>query len=161
MTIYETLAAAISAEQPVAVATLVGGLESAGAKLLAQPGRAALGSLGAGLPEDAIIKDMLAMLARAESGIRSYATPGGEAQVFIETYPPPPTMFIVGAVHIAIPLVTFAKTLGFRAVVGDAFVRWIEHHRPDMSCRTEKVRRTQPHRWPAYLFECRTAPGMN
>jgi xanthine dehydrogenase accessory factor len=120
MTIYETLAAAISAEQPVAVATLVGGLESAGAKLLAQPGRAALGSLGAGLPEDAIIQDMLAMLARAESGIRSYATPGGEAQVFIETYPPPPTMFIVGAVHIAIPLVTFAKTLGFRAVVVDA-----------------------------------------
>ena len=29
-------------------------------------------------------------------------------------------MFIVGAVHIAIPLVTFAKTLGFRVVVVDA-----------------------------------------
>jgi xanthine dehydrogenase accessory factor len=29
-------------------------------------------------------------------------------------------MFIVGAVHIAIPLVTFAKTLGFRTVVVDA-----------------------------------------
>jgi xanthine dehydrogenase accessory factor len=63
---------------------------------------------------------MLAMLVRAESGIRSYATPAGDVQVFIETYPPPPTMFIVGAVHIAIPLVTFAKTLGFRAVVVDA-----------------------------------------
>jgi xanthine dehydrogenase accessory factor len=120
MTIYEMLTAAIAAEQPVAVATVVGGLEIAGAKLLAQPGGTALGSLGAGLPEQVIIGDMLAMLARAESGIRSYATPAGDVQVFIETYPPPPTMFIVGAVHIAIPLVTFAKTLGFRTVVVDA-----------------------------------------
>jgi len=120
MTIYEMLSAAITAEQPVAIATVVGGQESAGAKLLAQPGGTTLGSLGAGLPEHDIIADMLAMLARAESGIRSYATPNGDVQVFIETYPPPPTMFIVGAVHIAIPLVTFAKTLGFRAVVVDA-----------------------------------------
>ncbi|MEO7912398.1 MAG: XdhC/CoxI family protein [Roseiflexaceae bacterium] len=120
MTIYEMLSAAIAAEQPVAVATVVGGLERAGAKLLAHPDATTLGSLGADLPEDQIIGDMLAMLARAESGIRSYATPAGDVQVFIETYPPPPTMFIVGAVHIAIPLVTFAKTLGFRAVVVDA-----------------------------------------
>ena len=120
MTIYEMLSAAIAAEQPVAVATVVGGQVSAGAKLLAQPDGATLGALGAGLPEQDIIGDMLAMLARAESGIRSYATPAGDVQVFIETYPPPPTMFIVGAVHIAIPLVTFAKTLGFRAVVVDA-----------------------------------------
>ena len=120
MTIYEMLSAAIAAEQPVAVATVVGGQESAGAKLLALPGGTTLGSLGAGLPEQDVIGDMLAMLARAESGIRSYATPTGDVQLFIETYPPPPTMFIVGAVHIAIPLVTFAKTLGFRAVVVDA-----------------------------------------
>jgi xanthine dehydrogenase accessory factor len=63
---------------------------------------------------------MLAMLARAESGIRTYPTSAGDAQVFIESYPPPPTKFIVGAVHIAIPQVTFAKTLGFRVVVVDA-----------------------------------------
>jgi xanthine dehydrogenase accessory factor len=120
MTIYETLTAAIAAEQPTAVATLVGGLDTTGAKLLAQPGGVTLGSLGAGLPEQEIVRDMLAMLARAESGIRTYATPAGDAQVFIESYPPPPTMFIVGAVHIAIPLVTFAKALGFRVVVVDA-----------------------------------------
>ena len=120
MTIYEMLAAAISAEQPVAIATVVGGQAGTGAKLLVRPDGATLGSLGVGLPVQDIIGDMLVMLARAESGIRSYATPDGDVQVFIETYPPPPTMFIVGAVHIAIPLVTFAKTLGFRAVVVDA-----------------------------------------
>ncbi len=120
MTIYEMLSTAIAAEQPVAVATVVGGLPSVGAKLLAQADGTTLGSLGVELPEQEIVGDMLAMLTRAKSGIRSYATPDGDVQVFIETYPPPPTMFIVGAVHIAIPLVTFAKTLGFRAVVVDA-----------------------------------------
>jgi xanthine dehydrogenase accessory factor len=120
MTIYEMLTAAIAAEQPVVIATVVGGQAATGAKLLARPDGTTLGSLGGGLPEQEIAGDMLAMLARAESGIRSYATPDGDVQVFIETYPPPPTMFIVGAVHIAIPLVTFAKTLGFRVVVVDA-----------------------------------------
>lgn len=119
MTIYETLAAAIAAEQPVATATIVQGGANVGAKLLARPDGATMGSLG-GLSETQIIADMLAMLERAESGIRSYPSPGGEVEVFIETFPPPPTMFLVGAVHIAIALVTFAKTLGFHTVVVDA-----------------------------------------
>ena len=120
MTIYETLTAAIAAEQPIAVATLVGGAEPIGAKLLARPNGETLGSLGPGIPQPEIVRDMLAMLTRAESGIRAYATPAGDVQVFVESYPPPPTMFIVGAVHIAIPLVTMAKTLGFRTIVVDA-----------------------------------------
>lgn len=120
MSIYEALTAALAAEQPVAVATVIGGAGEVGAKLLARPGGETIGGLGAGLPEQPVVQDMLAMLARAESGTRRYATPAGEAEVFIESYPPPPTMFIVGAVHIAIPLVTFAKVLGFRTVVVDA-----------------------------------------
>ncbi len=120
MTIYETLTAAIAAEQPVAMATVVGGAGQIGAKLLARPGGETLGSLGSGVPEQAIIREMLAMLAHAESGTRTYAASAGEIEIFIETFPPPPTMYIVGAVHIAIPLVTFAKVLGFRTVVVDA-----------------------------------------
>ncbi len=120
MSIYEALTAALATEQPVAVATVIGGAGELGAKLLARPGGETIGALGAGLPEQAVVQDMLAMLARAESGTRRYATPAGEAEIFIEAYPPPPTIFIVGAVHIAIPLVTFAKVLGFRTVVVDA-----------------------------------------
>lgn len=120
MSIYEALTAALAAEQPVVVATVIGGAGAVGAKLLARPNGETLGSLGVGVPEAAIVADMLAMLARAESGTRRYTTPAGEAEVFIEAYPPPPTMFIVGAVHIAIPLVTFAKVLGFRTIVVDA-----------------------------------------
>jgi xanthine dehydrogenase accessory factor len=115
--IYETLKAAIAAEQPVAVATIVGGSAAVGAKLLVRGDGTTLGDLGAEAPQEQIIADALQMLARAENGIRSYAS---ELQVFVETYPPPPTLLIVGAVHIAIPLVTLGKVLGFRVVVIDA-----------------------------------------
>jgi xanthine dehydrogenase accessory factor len=42
------------------------------------------------------------------------------AEVFIEAFPPSPKVVIVGAGHIAIPLTTFAKTLGYRVIVVDA-----------------------------------------
>jgi xanthine dehydrogenase accessory factor len=119
-TIYEALSAAIAAEQPVAVATIVGAAEHVGAKLLIRPDGTTIGELGAGLDEAQVARDALAMLRRAENGIRTYATAGGDTAVFVETYPPPPVMYIVGAVHIAIPLVTLAQTLGFRVVVVDA-----------------------------------------
>src|SRR5262245_19360770 len=116
-TIYEALKAAIVAEQPVAVATIIAGPTGVGRKLLVYPDGTTLGSLGQGLPEQEIVRAALEQLARAENGTRTVATPDADLEVFVESYPPPPTMFIVGAVHIAIPLVTFAKTLGFRVVV--------------------------------------------
>jgi xanthine dehydrogenase accessory factor len=39
--------------------------------------------------------------------------------VFIEVKAPLPRLIIIGAVHVAIPLVSFAKTLGFRTIVVD------------------------------------------
>ncbi len=118
--IYEALKAAIEAEQPVVVATIVGGTDPVGAKLLIREDGSTLGSLSDDAPQQDIIRDALVMLARHENAVRTYSAPTGDLDVFIESYPPPPVMFIVGAVHIAIPLVTFAKTLGFRAVVVDA-----------------------------------------
>ena len=41
-------------------------------------------------------------------------------EVFVETFEPLPQLFIVGAVHVAIHLVHFARQLGFRTVVVDA-----------------------------------------
>jgi xanthine dehydrogenase accessory factor len=125
--IYETLKSCLAAERPAALATVVAGAEGVsntpvrvGAKLLVRPDAAALGSLGDAALDAAVGRDALDLLDRAASEIRSYATPAGEVQVFVESYPPPPTLVIVGAVHIAIPLVTFGKTLGFRVVVVDA-----------------------------------------
>jgi xanthine dehydrogenase accessory factor len=120
MTIYEALKTALETEQPVAVATVVLGDAGVGAKLLVRPDGSTLGALVPGLDEDAVVRDALAMLARAESGIKTYTTATGDLSVFFESCPSPPTVYIVGAVHIAIPLVTFAKTLGFRTIVVDA-----------------------------------------
>jgi xanthine dehydrogenase accessory factor len=42
-----------------------------------------------------------------------------EYEVFLDLFPPAPRLVIIGAVHIAIPLVTFAKPLGFHTIVVD------------------------------------------
>jgi xanthine dehydrogenase accessory factor len=43
-----------------------------------------------------------------------------EADVFVEVFAPPPTLTIVGAVHIAVPLASMAQLLNFRVRLVDA-----------------------------------------
>jgi xanthine dehydrogenase accessory factor len=43
----------------------------------------------------------------------------GEATLYLEAFPPPLRLFIVGATHTAIPLCRIAKQLGFRVTVID------------------------------------------
>jgi xanthine dehydrogenase accessory factor len=45
---------------------------------------------------------------------------GETARIFIEVFPPPLRLYIVGATHTAIPLCRMAKELGFRVTVIDA-----------------------------------------
>lgn len=42
-----------------------------------------------------------------------------ETEVFLEAISPPPTLIVVGGVHITIALVALAKTLGYRTIVVD------------------------------------------
>jgi xanthine dehydrogenase accessory factor len=44
---------------------------------------------------------------------------GQEVRLFIDVITPPPTLVMVGGVHIAIALASLAKTVGFRTVVID------------------------------------------
>ncbi len=46
-------------------------------------------------------------------------SPSGAVDVLLDLISPPPTLVIVGGVHIAIPLVVMAKALGYRTVVID------------------------------------------
>lgn len=59
------------------------------------------------------------LLAAQRSERRSLPAGGQEHDLFFEVLAPPPHLIIIGAVHIAIPLVTFANTLGFRTTVID------------------------------------------
>ncbi|NJO81419.1 MAG: xanthine dehydrogenase [Blastochloris sp.] len=119
MSLYDALRDALEAEQPMVVATVISETNR-GAKLLVYPDSSTLGFLGPHVSETTVVHDALAMLATAQSGTRTYPTATGTVAIFIESYPAPPTLYIVGAVHVAISLVTFARTLGFRTVVIDA-----------------------------------------
>ena len=118
--IQACLEKALAARVPVAVATVVRGGQ-VGAKLLILP-EETLGGLGDAMLDAAVAADAPTMLAHERSETRPYQVAGHDeaVDVFIETFPPPPTLLIFGAVHVAQPLTHFAKALGFDVIVSDA-----------------------------------------
>lgn len=122
--LYDVLKDMLAQEKGVAMATLVRGDEHVGAKLLVLPGKETRGTLGNSQLDALVIEDAERAIWKGEAGTRTYAlvadTGPKQVDVFIEGFPPPPSLIIVGAGHIAIPLVTFAKTLNYRVVVVDA-----------------------------------------
>jgi xanthine dehydrogenase accessory factor len=116
--IFDTLRNAITAERPVALATIIAGTPL-GAKLLIDPAHPPLGTLGDPALDVRVAADALALLDAETSESRTYSATQGDVSVLIEVYPPPPHLIIVGAVHTAIPLTSGAKLLGFRVTVVD------------------------------------------
>jgi xanthine dehydrogenase accessory factor len=121
---YQPLRQAILDEQPVAAATVIavpaGASLAVGAKLLIWPDGRLDGDFGDAALNEQAQSDGLQLLARGENATRSYSVEAGEVSVFIQSFNPPPTLFMIGAVHIAVGLTALAKTLGFRTVVIDA-----------------------------------------
>jgi xanthine dehydrogenase accessory factor len=57
----------------------------------------------------------------------------GSTRVFVEVHLPPPTLLVVGGSHVAMPLVTLARPLGYRTVVVDGRPRMATRERfPDV-----------------------------
>ncbi len=130
--LYEELRDSLDKKQGVALATIVGGPEYIGAKLLVFPNQTAHGTLGLPELDERVRTDAQGAIWSGSASISSYTLSGKETQqfdVFIEGFPPPPTLIIVGAGHIAIPLTTFAKTLNYRVVVIDARAAFATHER--------------------------------
>lgn len=127
--LYEQLRNLIRTELPVALCTIIEGLNT-GAKLLVQPEVAAAGSLGHAELDRIVGRDALAELEAGRSGIRHYGpqgqtTPedladGQTITVFVESFAPPPQMWIFGAVDFTAALAKVAKVLGYRVTVCDA-----------------------------------------
>lgn len=122
--LYEELKQRLDQEQGAALATLVTGDKYVGAKLLVLPNKSAHGSLGLAALDEMVIADAERAIWSGEARTRAYnvesATGTRTYEVFIEGFPPPPRLIIVGAGHISIPLTTFAKTLNYRVIVVDA-----------------------------------------
>ncbi|HTM07418.1 MAG TPA: XdhC family protein [Verrucomicrobiae bacterium] len=109
-----------------------GSLESGG-KILIRDGRQVLGAIGDERLTAAIIAEAAERLKQEKSKLVPVALPGGgSAQVFFEVLPAPPKLFVVGAGHIAVPLVKIAKILDFRVTVLDDRILFANRERfPD------------------------------
>ncbi len=115
---YVALRDAIRAGRPVATATLVSGPGRVGGKLVIWPDGTAEGGLGLPALDERVRADVAPMLERGETRLLEYAEFG--AAVFVESFVPPPGLFMVGGVHIAVALAAMAKVVGFHTVVVDA-----------------------------------------
>ena len=124
--ISSALSLAIESNLAVALATVIDGA-AVGAKLLvfADAARGAdLGSLGNPELTRVVARDARGELAAGRSVTRHYGAQGQARQteltVFIESFAPPPEMWIFGAVDFTGALVGIARNLGYRVTVCDA-----------------------------------------
>ncbi|MBK8046952.1 MAG: XdhC family protein [Anaerolineales bacterium] len=109
---------AIRAAQLVALVTVIDGPRQ-GAKLVVWPGGKSEGSLGDPTLDENAVRTTLLQIERLQPAQALIETAGETAMVFIDVQPPPPKLIVVGAVHMAIPLITFARTLGYHTTVID------------------------------------------
>jgi xanthine dehydrogenase accessory factor len=121
--VFDELRAALRADRPVALVTVIEG-PHAGAKLLVGPDRAALGTLGDAELDRVVGRDALGELSAGTTIVRHYGEHGEAREqavsVFIESFAPPPRMLIFGAVDFTKALVKVARVLGYRVTVCDA-----------------------------------------
>ncbi len=128
-TVYETLRDALRAAEPVALASITHG-PGTGGKLLVRPSGDAVGTLGDAELDRVVARDARAELEAGRTGTRHYGPQGQTLSedepdltvntVFIESFAPPPTMVIFGAVDFTAALARVAKVLGYRVIVCDA-----------------------------------------
>jgi xanthine dehydrogenase accessory factor len=110
---------------PAVLATVVeveeGERVEAGAKCLVRDGKVRTENIGDRYVLDAIVRESDARLRDEKSQLISLTVPesGGKLAVFFEVMPAPPRLIVVGAGHIAVPLVEMAKVLDFHVTVID------------------------------------------
>jgi len=119
--LLERLQQFFAADTLVGLATVVSG-EAMGEKMLVLPAGEAEGDISSEELRDGILREALRLLELQTTGsfMVDVQTAEGEVEVFFESFPPPPKLVVVGGVHVAIPLVEIANTLGFHTVVVDA-----------------------------------------
>lgn len=120
MSLYDTYRSLLGEEIPFALLTVIAGPEGVGGKLLVQLDGSAEGEIRPAGLEEVARSDAVALLRQEQAAVRDYQLPEGVFSVFIESYPAPHQIVIVGAAHAAGPLAHFAKSMGYRVIVTDA-----------------------------------------
>ncbi len=115
--VYEGVKAHLDAGDPMAVVSVLDGPPDArNHKLIVLEDGTTEGTLDLGAHEDAVIAAALRHLANEKGGL---IEPEQGLRLFVEVYPPDPRLIIVGAVHIAEPLVTMANAAGYETILID------------------------------------------
>src|SRR3954452_21596290 len=101
---FTAASVSISAQEPVAVATVIDGDARVAAQVVVWRDRIE-GTLGAEGLDVAVVRDARGMLAQGQTGVRHYGPQGDRRQdevpVFIESFAPPPRMLVFGAIDFA------------------------------------------------------------
>ena len=133
LAVYERLRAHAEAGGRGAVLTRLQAPDAAGshsgAKMLLLDSGAREGTLGDAGLDAAAVGEGAAAIKTGKSGTLTVEG----TRVFAEVFVPPSILLVVGAGHVAMPLVTLARVLGFRTVVVDGRPRFATRERfPDV-----------------------------
>jgi xanthine dehydrogenase accessory factor len=120
--------AAMRAARLVAMATVLSG-PAAGQKVLLFPDGRSEGDTGLPQIEAAVRERIAERFATGTTEKMSVEVAGAPVAVLVDVVPPPPKLVIIGAVHIAMPLVVFGNALGWHTVVIDARSAFATHER--------------------------------
>ena len=113
--VIEAIEGLLSAERLGAVTTVVEGPQLGTKAVIDFDEGYVAGELPAEVAAD-VLTDARELMEHEQNRTLSY----GDTEVFIETVAPPPHLVVFGAVHIAQPLSTMARQLGFHVTVSDA-----------------------------------------
>lgn len=116
--IFAELAACLERRESVVLATVVEG-EGQGRQMLIWQRGETYGDLGSPRLNQRAALFAEQIIPGLQSGRKSFRWEARDIDVFFEVYPPPAEIVVVGAVHLAVPLIGFAKILGFRTIVID------------------------------------------
>ena len=155
MNAYEQFSALVRDNSPVALATIIEG-PNVGAILVVTPEGVVGGSLGNADIDRVVSRDTMGELEAGRTIVRHYGPEGQSTpedlidtdtvRVFIESFSPPPLMWIFGAVDFTAALARVAKILGYHVTVCDAREIFATRRRFPMA---DEVRVT----WPSPMFE--------
>lgn len=154
MSAYDIFSAHVRDNSPVALATVIEG-PNTGAILVVTPQGVVGGTLGNEDIDRVVARDTAGELEAGRTIVRHYG-PHGEStpedlietdtvRVFIESFSPPPLMWIFGAVDFTAALARVAKVLGYHVTVCDAREIFATRRRFPMA---DEVRVT----WPTPMF---------
>jgi xanthine dehydrogenase accessory factor len=121
--LLQDLITALETSQPVALLTVIKATGQyaavAGQRALIKGADDSVPTLAIGDLTGQIVADVRQCLSQRRPQLLNYRRPEGDLQLFVEVQGRPPTLLIVGAGHIALPLAQLGKLIDFEVVVLD------------------------------------------